>query len=223
MQAEAALLEDATKTCLVHRAKRKHEHDLNKERRNKCFRPTAKVPIKGKCFFARNTRAEPTLVQDLVVVDHPLKAAGSLFVVPDPAEPPSEIFLVAALTGAVVIDPVYLQTCGSIGSRIAYKPAVCVRRQVYVSRDAQASWPELTLLLKNIIEEYDIVQNNWLYVAVQPRAAQLQRKFLAVVSAAEKHDDTEWKACPHAMVMADFLKYCRIVDESSMASGLCGM
>ena len=72
--------------------------------------------------------------------------------VPDPAEPPSEILLIATLTGAVVIDPVYLQTRGSKGSCVAYKPAVCVRRHIYMSQDACASWTELTLLLQCITE-----------------------------------------------------------------------
>ena len=99
-------------------------------------------------------------------------------------------------------------------------PALRVKRSVYVSRDAKANWPELTSFLQSIIEAYDDASNNWKYVAEKPRALHLKSDYLAVVSAAENR--SEWETCPYAMVIADFLSYCKKVDESFTASGLCG-
>ena len=139
LPAETARLQEQAQAWRAHRCKRKRERALNEQCHNKCFCPAAKVPIKGNCFVvAPHTRAEPALAKDVRVVDHTPKAAGGLFVVEDIAAPPDKILLIAILTGAAVIDPIYMRTGGSKGSAIAYMPA-------------PVSYTHLTLPTKRIV------------------------------------------------------------------------
>ena len=219
LPAEIDALGEETAAYKNRRAKRRRERETDHERRTKCMR----THENGKHFnIAETTRAETVLAGALGMhlVDHPVRAAGGVYVVRDPAEPPETIRLVAILTGAAFIDPMYMASGGSKGSSIAHTPAVCVKRSVYASPGAVASMPDLTLVLRSIIEGYTGCKNNWEYSTVTPRGVELKSSYLAIVSAEEK--SSEWATCRYAMLFAEFLDYVQKVNVSMTASGLCG-
>ena len=122
----------------LQRAKRKCERQNSDHRRNKCFRTLDTVPFNGKHAYIaqepfngkhayiaqedleRMSSADTALDSflqrlcahfvdcGLRLADHPMLAAGGLFVVMDAAKPTLSILLVAILTGGSVMDPLYL-------------------------------------------------------------------------------------------------------------------
>ena len=98
LPAEIDALGEETAAYKNRRAKRRRERETDHERRTKCMR----THENGKHFnIAETTRAETVLAGALGMhlVDHPVRAAGGVYVVRDPAEPPETIRLVAILTG----------------------------------------------------------------------------------------------------------------------------
>ena len=118
------------------------------------------------------------------------------------------------------MDPVYLFSHGLEGSNIEYSAAVSTRRKVYASPGAQASMPELVLLLRSITEGYRGAPNNWKYLTSAPTATDLHSKTLLIVSEEEKTSD--WSANRYALPMIDFLDYVMKINFDMTSSGLCG-
>ena len=237
---EAELLNAATLEHKRQRARRKRERQNTDNRRNKCFRTPDRVPFDGKhAYIAQedlkqmsnaNTALDSFLQMlcahftacRLSLADHPVQAAGGLFVVMDPAKPTLSVLLVAILTGGSVIDPLYLFARGSQGSNISYNAAVSVRRQIYASPGALARWPEEILFLRSITEVYQGAINRWKYLTVEPLATALAPSCLAIVSEEEKSSHVDWSTCRYALELRDFLDYVMKINEEQTSSGLCG-
>ena len=147
----------------------------------------------------------------LRLADHPMLAAGGLFVVMDAAKPKLSILLVAILTGGSIMDPLYLFARGSQGSNISYKAAISVRRHIYASPGALARWPEELLFLRSITEVYQGAINRWKYLTVEPLATALAPSCIAIVSEEEKRCHN-WATCRYALQLHDFLDYVMKIE-----------
>ena len=229
LPAEAELLNEATLEHKRQRARRKRERQNTDNRRNKCFRTPDRVPFDGKhAYIAQedlkqmsnaNTALDSFLQMlcahftacRISLADHPVQAAGGLFVVMDPAKPTLSVLLVAILTGGSVIDPLYLFARGSQGGNISYKAAISVRRHIYASPGALARWPEEILFLRTITEVYRGAINRWKYLTVEPLAIELAPSCLAIVSEEEKRCHN-WSICRYALQLHDFLDYVMKIE-----------
>ena len=67
------------------------------------------------------------------LADHPVAAAGELFVVTDPAAPSMVVLLVAILAGGSVMDASFFFSGGTEGSNMAYSAATRVKRSIYIA------------------------------------------------------------------------------------------
>ena len=241
LPAEVELLNEATLEHKRHRAKRRRERQTEDSRRNKCFRTPDKVPFHGKHVYiaqndlARMSSADTTLDSFLPMLsahlsdcgihlaDHPVGAAGGIFVVMDPAKPAISVWLVAILTGGTVMDPLYLFSRGSEGNSIQYNAAVSVkRRSVYASPNALAESPALGVMLRSITESYQGAPNKWKYLSVEPAPTELSPNCLVLVSEEEKMRHSDWSTCRYALPLRGFLDYVMKVNLNMTSSGLCG-
>ena len=163
------------------------------------------------------------------LVDHPVAAAGDLFVVADPgalfmigdfAAPGALVQLVAILTGGTVMDVGFLFSGGTAGSNITYRAATKVKRSVYITPGVYASMPEVSVTMQSIIESYSGCV--WRLLMTEPVATDLQADCLILATGDEKRTDDEWSGCRYVFTLSGFLAYVLKLDAAASSSGLCG-
>ena len=234
LPSEVDLLHDVMAEHVQHRAKRKHERQLENARRRRCFQEPQAIDFRGKPIhidmkelsrmvagYGGDARrlADHVDAGGMVLKDHPLSAAGGIFVVPDPASPPQAVRLIAALAGGAIMDAKYFQTLGSQGTNVSYHAGVHVRRTIYISEAAKTASQELAEMIEVISTEHD--QSNWRVVHLEPPGTSLASSFLALVDGHEKEAHPEWSGCRYAFCMADFLDYIEKLDLATSTAGLC--
>lgn len=130
--------------------------------------------VKGKkCFFNGNVdkpelRATLTQNQCTVVAD---RLAADFFIAQDPSSLGCRSTWAAVLKGLFVVSPAALQGKGR-GAVLRYKPALSVRRIVYITPQFAEHHPEVTKILVDAGNDKAISRSQWKFAATledQPR------------------------------------------------------
>ena len=231
------MLHDVVAEHVQHRVKRKHEKLVDNNRRRRCFQDVEPIDVRNKPVYvngehldnmAHLSGARDTFLRLFAnkvdaaggdVVNHPVAAAGGLFVVSDPASPPIDILLVASLAGGAIMDIEYFQSSGRSGSNISYMAGVKVKQTIFISDAAKASSPEPTTIIESIITAFQ--GSNWRMCRHEPPADVLAASFLVILSDHEKHTHPDFARCRYALDISDFLTFVQKLDLATCTAGLC--
>ena len=227
LASEMNLFKDVGEEHKKRRAKAIHTRRLAESRKLAALAPTKPLDLSlgGSVFVAPGCLdgagmavSQRRIIREngSVLVDDPIGAVGGYIVVTSPGDPGRVNRWAAVLAGCALISPDYFLSGGKSGSCMCWRPAVAVKRDVWISAELLRDDPLLANLLKwasrlpaskwRLREEWD--------AAAYLEKQKTQKTLIGIVTARQKALRA-FQRHRHAMTPDDFVQFVAKLKPSA--------